>query len=117
MSLDSLICQSQGTVQTISADTPDAAGAYQPTWTNLYTSVWARIEVADAARVEQFARMQMNVTHELFTFQSGIRAGMRWIAADGKTYAINGDVTEPATGRIPTYYHFVAEEQVGLVQG
>lgn len=114
MSLQQLLGQSIAKIQRLNANTPDAAGGWTPTWTDIFNPIYCRIEDASAARIEQFARQQLNITHEIFTSQQGVRVGMR-VVENGIAYLVQGDITERATGRIPTYCHFVAEEQKPLV--
>jgi head-tail joining protein len=110
-----LTMQQLGRVQQMGPTTPDAAGGWTPSWSDVFAPVWVRLEDASAARVEQFARQEMNITHEIFTMTRGIRVGMRFVnSANGRPYLIGGDITEYATGRIPTYFHFVCEEQRSL---
>jgi len=89
---------------------PDAAGGWIPIWRDLYAPVACRIEDASAAAIVQFARKELDITHEIFTFQGGIRVGMR-VVNGGVNYLVLGVQVEPATGRIPTTYHFFAQEQ------
>lgn len=76
MSLESLTSQSTITVER-QVSSRDAGGGISNTWTDHYPSIRGRIEDASAARVEQFARRQINITHEMFTQQAGIGMGMR----------------------------------------
>lgn len=76
MSLESLTSQSTITVER-QVSARDAGGGISNTWTDHYPSIRGRIEDASAARVEQFARRQINISHEMFTQQAGIGMGMR----------------------------------------
>jgi len=108
MSFSSLIGQSVCKVQR-QASTRDAAGGFANTWTDLYSGVRCRIEDASAATVEKFARLQMEVTHEIITQQAGVTNGMR-IIANGRTFVVQSTTTNPATGRIPFHVAVYAEE-------
>lgn len=122
MSLQRLMMTQLGRIQAMGSTptnpvgtAPDIAGGWKPTWSDVFAPVFVRLEDASAARVEQFARQGMNITHELFTVTLGARVGMRFVnSANGWPYLIQGDITEYATGRITTYFHFVAEEQRSL---
>lgn len=76
MSLQSLTGQSTITVER-QVSSRDAGGGISNTWSEHYASVKGRIEDASAVRVEQFARRQINITHEMYTRQPGIGMGMR----------------------------------------
>jgi head-tail adaptor len=99
-------------VQTFTSTT-DNAGGFVQTFTDLYSGVRCRIEDASASRVEQFARKEMHITHEVFTPQDGIRSGMR-IVSGGRVFIVRDATREPATGRIPSYSIVFADEQRGM---
>ncbi len=109
MSLQSLIGQFTITVQR-QVSSKDAAGGITNTWTDLYTGVRARIEDASANTIEKFARLQMEVSHEIFTQQSGITNGMRVLDSEGGIYTVTGVTREQKTGGIDTYYEVYAME-------
>ena len=117
MSLQSLCSQTLCSIQQMSAPTPDVGGSWVSKFVDLWSPVPTRIEDASAARILEFQRYQLNVTHEIFHQQVGVRVGMRFVnLTDGRPYLVHANINNPATGKIPSYYISMCEEQISESQ-
>lgn len=111
MSLSGLL-SSRMKVQRLTS-TKNNSGGFANSWSDLYSGVACRVEDASAATVERFARLEMDVTHEVFHQQAGVRNGMR-LVVDGRTFKVQSTTGEPGTGNVPTYFITYAQEDKGL---
>lgn len=100
------------TVQTLKTQKQESGG-FTNIWTDLATHVPCFIEDASAQRIEQFARMQLNVSHEIYTFQPDITVAMLLKdEADGTKYRVMSVIHERPRGNAPEFWDIVAQQQI-----
>lgn len=109
MSFDALLSQDTVTVKA-PAKSRDASGGATLTFSDLYTSVPARVNVLDASQREIYAMKQIEATHAVYTAQAGIKNGHAILTSDGVFVRVTGVQTYRGIGGLATYYKILGTE-------
>ena len=89
----------------------DSSGGPTKTYTTRYANVPCMIEDTRAYDKFQFMQLQMDVTHTVYTFQSGIQNGDRVVDnATGLIFRVTGFIHRRAKGSIPEHYEILCLE-------
>jgi hypothetical protein len=96
------------------ASSRDAGGGVLSSWTGVALNVQCRIEDASADAKEDFARLQMAVSHCVYQTWGTMEVGFRLIdAASGRIFVVKGSQHFRAIGNMLEYWATFAEEQRG----
>lgn len=91
------------TVQTPTT-TKDSSGAPKRTFADLYTAVPCRWQDASSQVQNAYMMRGIEVTHQIFTQQTGIAAKHLLIASDGRKAIVEGVNFRRAIGSMPDFY-------------
>lgn len=87
-----------------------SGGATLSPYSDLYTSVPARVNELDASQRMQYGMLQIHASHVVYTKQTGIENGHGIEDASGRFFRVTGTPRFRAMGSLPTFFKILVEE-------
>lgn len=114
MSVETMIGDETATVESSSATTKDAAGGFAQNWHAVYSDVPIRDEITGSSVEEKFGQKKIVIHHMVYTQQSGITIGMRFLFNGAYLNVVGTMKFRERSPSIPTWYQYICEEHQGM---